>query len=215
MTFRAFVESTQKSTGKRRRMHSSSDAITQEVRRGRRSSQCNVANVFTGKYVSLSVCEAKSRNSLLLFQFMDLRTRYTALVTLTTQHVKYISDALRRLEEEEVCLALSFVRSLLLVSSTFLCARGVGCLYRQYISIMMTWFPPPQKEVEEERQQRVGQVSELLGWVKGLQGRAGDPSAESSIAAQEVQKYEKYLVYYGIEYYMHPLFFILSHSLSR
>uniref|UniRef100_A0A8C7WFL5 Microtubule actin crosslinking factor 1 n=1 Tax=Oncorhynchus mykiss TaxID=8022 RepID=A0A8C7WFL5_ONCMY len=113
MTFRAFVESTQKSTGKRRRMHSSSDAITQE--------------------------------------FMDLRTRYTALVTLTTQHVKYISDALRRLEEEE-------------------------------------------KEVEEERQQRVGQVSELLGWVKGLQGRAGDPSAESSIAAQEVQKYEMHLV---------------------
>ncbi len=36
---------------------------------------------------------------------MDLRTRYTALVTLTTQHVKYISDALRRLEVEEVCYA--------------------------------------------------------------------------------------------------------------
>ncbi|NXD11445.1 MACF1 factor, partial [Nothocercus nigrocapillus] len=63
MTYRAFVESQQKSYMKRRRMLSSSDAITQE--------------------------------------FMDLRTRYTALVTLTTQHVKYISDALRRLEEEE------------------------------------------------------------------------------------------------------------------
>ncbi|XP_050788124.1 microtubule-actin cross-linking factor 1 isoform X7 [Gopherus flavomarginatus] len=63
MTYRAFVESLQKSPMKRRRMLSSSDAITQE--------------------------------------FMDLRTRYTALVTLTTQHVKYISDALRRLEEEE------------------------------------------------------------------------------------------------------------------
>ncbi|XP_067862610.1 microtubule-actin cross-linking factor 1 isoform X14 [Heptranchias perlo] len=63
MTYRAFVESHQKSPVKRRRMHSSSDVITQE--------------------------------------FMDLRTRYTALVTLTTQHVKYISDALRRLEEEE------------------------------------------------------------------------------------------------------------------
>ncbi|KAI2516361.1 microtubule actin crosslinking factor 1, partial [Homo sapiens] len=63
MTYKAFVESQQKSPGKRRRMLSSSDAITQE--------------------------------------FMDLRTRYTALVTLTTQHVKYISDALRRLEEEE------------------------------------------------------------------------------------------------------------------
>lgn len=42
---------------------------------------------------------------------MDLRTRYTALVTLTTQHVKYISDALRRLEEEEVGLS-SLVASL-------------------------------------------------------------------------------------------------------
>uniref|UniRef100_A0A3P9NKK2 Microtubule actin crosslinking factor 1 n=1 Tax=Poecilia reticulata TaxID=8081 RepID=A0A3P9NKK2_POERE len=105
MTYRAFVESTHKSPVKRRRMHSSSDAITQE--------------------------------------FMDLRTRYTALVTLTTQHVKYISDALRRLEEEE-------------------------------------------KEVEEEKQARVGQVSELLGWVKGLQGRTGGPSAESSLAAQQV-----------------------------
>uniref|UniRef100_A0A3B4DMX6 Microtubule actin crosslinking factor 1 n=1 Tax=Pygocentrus nattereri TaxID=42514 RepID=A0A3B4DMX6_PYGNA len=100
MTFRAFVESTQKSPVKRRRMHSSSDAITQE--------------------------------------FMDLRTRYTALVTLTTQHVKYISDALRRLEEEE-------------------------------------------KQVEEERQARVGEVSELLSWVKGLQERP----AESSLAAQQ------------------------------
>uniref|UniRef100_A0A8C8SX39 Microtubule actin crosslinking factor 1 n=1 Tax=Pelusios castaneus TaxID=367368 RepID=A0A8C8SX39_9SAUR len=64
MTYRAFVESQQKSPVKRRRMLSSSDVITQE--------------------------------------FMDLRTRYTALVTLTTQHVKYISDALRRLEEEEM-----------------------------------------------------------------------------------------------------------------
>ncbi|XP_046874566.1 microtubule-actin cross-linking factor 1 isoform X2 [Hypomesus transpacificus] len=104
MTYRAFVESTQKSPVKRRRVHSSSDAITQE--------------------------------------FMDLRTRYTALVTLTTQHVKYISDALRRLEEEE-------------------------------------------KEVEEEKQARVGQVSELLGFVRGLQGRSGGPSAECSLAAQQ------------------------------
>ncbi|XP_035285061.1 microtubule-actin cross-linking factor 1 isoform X25 [Anguilla anguilla] len=113
MTYRAFVESTQKSPVKRRRMHSSSDAITQE--------------------------------------FMDLRTRYTALVTLTTQHVKYISDALRRLEEEE-------------------------------------------KEVEEERQAHVGQVTDLLCWVRGLQDRtrgptgtlAEDPkSAESSLAAQQ------------------------------
>uniref|UniRef100_A0A9J8AP53 Microtubule actin crosslinking factor 1 n=1 Tax=Cyprinus carpio carpio TaxID=630221 RepID=A0A9J8AP53_CYPCA len=88
MTFRAFVESTQKSPVKRRRMHSSSDVITQE--------------------------------------FMDLRTRYTALVTLTTQHVKYISDALRRLEEEEVCYAFL---SLLLSVLIFTC-----CILGQVVS---------------------------------------------------------------------------------
>ncbi len=43
---------------------------------------------------------------------MDLRTRYTALVTLTTQYVKYISDALRRLEEEEVGLFFTTHHSL-------------------------------------------------------------------------------------------------------
>uniref|UniRef100_A0A672I153 Microtubule actin crosslinking factor 1 n=1 Tax=Salarias fasciatus TaxID=181472 RepID=A0A672I153_SALFA len=82
MTYRAFVESTHKSPVKRRRMHSSSDAITQE--------------------------------------FMDLRTRYTALVTLTTQHVKYISDALRRLEEEEPHVSPRYVsfRSLTLPAPT-------------------------------------------------------------------------------------------------
>uniref|UniRef100_A0A663FHQ7 Dystonin n=1 Tax=Aquila chrysaetos chrysaetos TaxID=223781 RepID=A0A663FHQ7_AQUCH len=34
--------------------------------------------------------------------FMDLRTRYTALVTLMTQYIKFAGDSLKRLEEEEV-----------------------------------------------------------------------------------------------------------------
>lgn len=37
-----------------------------------------------------------------LLQFMDLRTRYTALVTLMTQYIKFAGDSLKRLEEEEV-----------------------------------------------------------------------------------------------------------------
>jgi hypothetical protein len=40
---------------------------------------------------------------------MDLRTRYTALVTLMTQCVKFASETLRRAEEEEVRL-LSLLR---------------------------------------------------------------------------------------------------------
>lgn len=33
---------------------------------------------------------------------MDLRTRYTALVTLMTQYVKFASETLKRTEDEEV-----------------------------------------------------------------------------------------------------------------
>ncbi|XP_066552919.1 dystonin isoform X4 [Amia ocellicauda] len=63
MTYRAMVDSQQKSPVKRRRMQSSSDVVIQE--------------------------------------FMDLRTRYTALVTLMTQYVKFASETLKRTEEEE------------------------------------------------------------------------------------------------------------------
>ncbi|XP_048352787.1 dystonin isoform X17 [Sphaerodactylus townsendi] len=64
MTYRAMVDSQQKSPVKRRRMQNSSDFIIQE--------------------------------------FMDLRTRYTALVTLMTQYIKFAGDSLKRLEEEEI-----------------------------------------------------------------------------------------------------------------
>lgn len=113
-------------------------------------------------------------------QFMDLRTRYTALVTLTTQHVKYISDALRRLEEEEVGLRIK----------SLWCRAGRICVHcraeKGVLVLISNVFV--QKEVEEEKQARVGQVSDLLGWVKGLQGRTGGPNAESSLAAQQVEQ---------------------------
>ncbi|XP_040839514.1 dystonin isoform X5 [Ochotona curzoniae] len=66
MTYRAMVDSQQKSPVKRRRMQSSADCIIQE--------------------------------------FMDLKTRYTALVTLMTQYIKFAGDSLKRLEEEEKSL---------------------------------------------------------------------------------------------------------------
>ncbi|XP_057554592.1 dystonin isoform X12 [Hippopotamus amphibius kiboko] len=64
MTYRAMVDSQQKSPVKRRRIQSSADLVIQE--------------------------------------FMDLRTRYTALVTLMTQYIKFAGDSLKRLEEEEM-----------------------------------------------------------------------------------------------------------------
>lgn len=42
--------------------------------------------------------------------------------------------------------------------------------------------------MEEEKQAIVDQVSDLLGWVKGLQGRTRGPNAGSSLAAQQVHQ---------------------------
>ncbi|KAM4694316.1 dystonin [Discoglossus pictus] len=63
MTYRALVDSHQKSPMRRRKIQSSSDVIIQE--------------------------------------YMNLRTRYTALMTLFTQLIKFSEDSFKRMEEEE------------------------------------------------------------------------------------------------------------------
>lgn len=57
----------------------------------------------------------------------------------------------------------------------------------QVLTGILEHFGCVQKEVEEEKQARVDQVSDLLCWVKGLQQRSRGPTAESSLAAQQVQ----------------------------
>lgn len=37
-----------------------------------------------------------------LFQYVDLRTRYSELMTLTSQYIKFITETQRRLEDDEV-----------------------------------------------------------------------------------------------------------------
>ncbi|XP_033612453.1 dystonin isoform X21 [Fukomys damarensis] len=44
----------------------------------------------------------QSSADVIIQEFMDLRTRYTALVTLMTQYIKFAGDSLKRLEEEEM-----------------------------------------------------------------------------------------------------------------
>lgn len=44
----------------------------------------------------------KKRILLCFFQYVTLRTRYSELLTLTSQYIKFITDTQRRLEEEEV-----------------------------------------------------------------------------------------------------------------
>uniref|UniRef100_A0A3Q3FCY4 SH3 domain-containing protein n=1 Tax=Labrus bergylta TaxID=56723 RepID=A0A3Q3FCY4_9LABR len=74
-------------------------------------------------------------------EFMDLRTRYTALVTLMTQYVKFASETLKRTEEEEVrepSLNISWISILASIHysgscSTFLDLWGLYGCFRLYI----------------------------------------------------------------------------------
>lgn len=93
MTFRAMVDSQHKSPLKKRRMQNSSDTIQQEVK---------TPALFS---LELLLIVGHLFDTLAWFdltQFMDLRTRYTALVTLITQYVKFASETLKRAEDEEV-----------------------------------------------------------------------------------------------------------------
>lgn len=42
-------------------------------------------------------------------QYVDLRTRYSELTMLTSQYIKFLSETLRRMEEEEVGLGLGLL----------------------------------------------------------------------------------------------------------
>lgn len=96
MTFRAMVDSQHKSPLKKRRMNSSSDAIQQEVKQ-RFNFKSSPALLYA-RYILMIY----ALFSAIFTQFMDLRTRYTALVTLMTQYVKFASETLKRTEDEEV-----------------------------------------------------------------------------------------------------------------
>ena len=104
MTYRAMVDSQHKSPLKKRRMQNSSDAIQQEVS----TTPFNDLHVAQAKNIKLKRLGDSFVFILPTRQFMDLRTRYTALVTLMTQCVKFASETLRRAEEEEVRLLVFY-----------------------------------------------------------------------------------------------------------
>lgn len=95
MTFRAMVDSQHKSPLKKRRMQNSSDTIQQEVK-----TQSPALVWLEFLLIVGNLFDTLAR--FVLTQFMDLRTRYTALVTLITQYVKFASETLKRAEDEEV-----------------------------------------------------------------------------------------------------------------
>ncbi|XP_037750165.1 dystonin isoform X14 [Chelonia mydas] len=136
MTYRAMVDSQQKSPVKRRRMQSSSDFIIQE--------------------------------------FMDLRTRYTALVTLMTQYIKFAGDSLKRLEEEEI------------INNEAASARAA------YSDLMAQ-----QKSTIDENRKLMGKINELEKMLEELKKQKFRVEQElpkvKEAADDELKKQQKYV----------------------
>ncbi|XP_077782429.1 dystonin isoform X25 [Podarcis muralis] len=155
MTYRAMVDSQQKSPVKRRRMQSSSDFIIQE--------------------------------------FMDLRTRYTALVTLMTQYIKFAGDSLKRLEEEELLKEdknpklREDVRRTKYgntgneqpVFESRMCRESIG--QKEEIK-------KKEKSVEEEKKEHVEKAGDLLKWVSNITKSLGKGGGEKSEKADSPKK---------------------------
>ncbi|TFK03329.1 aminoacyl tRNA synthase complex-interacting multifunctional protein 2 [Platysternon megacephalum] len=136
MTYRAMVDSQQKSPVKRRRMQSSSDFIIQE--------------------------------------FMDLRTRYTALVTLMTQYIKFAGDSLKRLEEEEII------------------NNEAASAHAAYSDLM-----EQQKSTIDENRKLMGKINELEKMLEELKKQKFHVEQElpkvKEAAEDELKKQQKYV----------------------
>ncbi|XP_062375938.1 dystonin [Sardina pilchardus] len=120
----------------------------------------------------------QSSSDTILQEFMDLRTRYTTLVTMMTQYVKFASETLKRTEEEERRKASERAEYITWTETTELqkeTSQGeISRLQRQ-------------KTVEEEKKEHGDKVSKLLNWVSSVNsskdenvGKDGKAVSESS-----------------------------------
>ncbi|XP_045566332.1 dystonin isoform X31 [Salmo salar] len=111
-------------------------------------------------------------------EFMDLRTRYTAVVTSMTQYVKFASETLKRAEGEENRKASERTEYLTWTESLEL-QKAAG---EEVIGQLQQ-----QRSVDEEKKEHGDKVSKLLSWmssVKPGQNKDGKDSTEASSKPQ-------------------------------
>ncbi|XP_053730813.1 dystonin isoform X3 [Synchiropus splendidus] len=111
-------------------------------------------------------------------EFMDLRTRYTALVTLMTQFVKYASETLKRTEEEESKKAFERTTYIETQESMEL-QKAAGEVELSQLRQQLrekeallgeshAKLETLERSVDEEKRDHGDRVSKLLHWVSGV-----------------------------------------------
>ncbi|XP_048061846.1 dystonin isoform X4 [Megalobrama amblycephala] len=126
----------------------------------------------------------QSSSDVIQQEFMDLRTRYTALVTLMTQYVKFAGETLKRAEEDERRKSLENVEYLSWTESVELQKAAS----EEEITRLRR-----QRSVEDEKKEHGDKVNKLLNWMSSMKtnlnkdGKAqsdGKPSTESTSKPQ-------------------------------
>uniref|UniRef100_A0A3Q2DDV9 Dystonin n=1 Tax=Cyprinodon variegatus TaxID=28743 RepID=A0A3Q2DDV9_CYPVA len=98
-------------------------------------------------------------------EFMDLRTRYTALVTLMTQYVKFAGETLKRAEDEEVSW---------FYPKTFMCNVLKKCMVFKWFMLL---FLPLSVSIEEMVSKKE-QIAEALKATQMMLNKHGDKMTE-------------------------------------
>lgn len=115
---------------------------------------------------------------------MDLRTRYTALVTLITQYVKFASETLKRTEDEEVTNLIKIHQRCFCVATPAFSTQNIffpKCVYVFYL----------QRSVDEEKREHGDKVSKLLHWMSNVQkapNNHGNKVKDSNANTETFQK---------------------------
>ncbi|XP_061645426.1 dystonin isoform X26 [Phyllopteryx taeniolatus] len=92
-------------------------------------------------------------------EFMDLRTRYTALVTLMTQYVKFASETLKRTEDEENKMAFERAENAKRTESMEL-QKAAGDIKHSQLNLL--------RSVDEEKREHGDKVRKLLDWMSNV-----------------------------------------------
>ncbi|XP_052469935.1 dystonin isoform X2 [Carassius gibelio] len=121
----------------------------------------------------------QSSSDVIQQEFMDLRTRYTALVTLMTQYVKFAGETLKRAEEDERRKSLenaeylSWTESMELQKSES--EEEIGRLRRQ-------------RSVEDEKKEHGDKVNKLLNWMKTNPNKDGKAQSDGKSSTEGTNK---------------------------
>ncbi|XP_052643922.1 plectin isoform X28 [Harpia harpyja] len=157
--------------------------------------------------------KVQSASDSIIQEYVDLRTRYSELTTLTSQYIKFITETLRRLEEEEMQVAqqVQLRQETQLLQQTFLTEKDALLQKEKFIEEEKTKLEKlfkdevnkaqnlkaeqerQQKEMEQEKQQLKAMLDEAKKHQKEAEENVRHKQEELQQLERQRQQQEKLL----------------------